>query len=183
MVQPGGQLRLAAEAFDHGRLRRELRVQDLECHLTLEVEIAHPIDPPVAAGTQLAEQLVVVSQRAAQPLLPVTAIVALDCRGAEVPAWATGISKVPASEAKSSSISRRREIALVRVRAAGPGPESARWCVGLLALSAEGGFTSAGSNDGSKSGDAHSKELLLRCRYHSPDRPIAPERTSGAMNA
>ena len=51
-------------------------MQHLERHLPLEVQVAHAIHPAEAARAERLEELVVVAERAAEPLFPVLGVLA-----------------------------------------------------------------------------------------------------------
>src|SRR5206468_11194809 len=55
--------------LDYARISSERRMQDFDRHVALEREIARAIHAPEAAGPDLLEQLVIVSQGAPQPPL------------------------------------------------------------------------------------------------------------------
>ena len=104
VAEPGRELRLAPEALDDLRVLRQRRVQDLERHLALQVQIPHAIDSAESALAEQREQLVVVAEGAAEPGFP----------SRRYPRWPRAgpwtrptarVSKVPASAARSSSIS------------------------------------------------------------------------------
>ena len=83
MVDAGGQLGLAPEALHHRRIRGEVGVQHLERDLTLQMEVAYAVHPPESAGPDQPQELVVVPERAAEPLFPEGAVLDADppCRG------------------------------------------------------------------------------------------------------
>ena len=74
MVEPGGELGLPPEALDHFGVLRPGGVQHLERDLTLEVQVPHPVHPAEPAGPDQLQHLVVVAQRAAEPLLEARAV-------------------------------------------------------------------------------------------------------------
>ena len=74
MVQPGRQLGLPPKALDDLRVLRQRRVQHLERHLALEMQIPHAVHPAEPALAQQGEQLVVVAQGTPQPGFPASAI-------------------------------------------------------------------------------------------------------------
>ncbi len=70
VIQPGGELRFAAEALDRRRILGQVRMQYLEGDFALQVQVAHPVDAAEPALTEHLEQLVVVTQRSAKPWPP-----------------------------------------------------------------------------------------------------------------
>ena len=70
-MQSGRELRFPAEPLHDRRLGGQVRMQHLQRHLALEVQVAHPIHPTEAPRAESLEEFVVVAERAPQALFPV----------------------------------------------------------------------------------------------------------------
>ena len=154
-------------------------MQHLERHLALEVQVPHPIHPAEPARAQQREQLVVVAQGPAEPLLPLPAILGAGGRPGH-DAGGSGLER-PGVRREVLQHLGRGEIAVLGgglegakhdpLDGAGRGRDAAR----------SGGAAASGSSGGSLAGDRVVEE---RARGVDVGGRIAgaPPRISGAMN-
>ncbi len=70
VVEPGSELRFAPESFNGLGILGQFRVQHLEGHLALEVQVAHAVDQAEPAAAQQRQQFVVVAQGPPEPRFP-----------------------------------------------------------------------------------------------------------------
>ena len=70
VIELGRELSFSAKPFHHFRVRRQIWMEDLERHLSLQAQVSHAVDAPKASDAEFIEQLVLVPEGSTQLPLP-----------------------------------------------------------------------------------------------------------------